>query len=203
MDNILASSIKDKAHLAAFDEMMAERFYDLDLTPLIPNIIQTAPLAALPYLAIQFGVTGYNGWRYADTEQKQRDLLKTAVELKKYKGTVWSIKEALKLIGITPIEFRKGMYRLYPNGEQFCNGSFACGSINPFTIQISVNSSDFANFTEQIAADMLALILEYKSGRDLLTSVNVEDGIQADTFGFTDSLSIDVDNGVTIVNHVL
>ena len=48
MDNILASSIKDKAHLAAFDEMMAERFYDLDLTPLIPNIIQTAPLAALP-----------------------------------------------------------------------------------------------------------------------------------------------------------
>ena len=139
MDNILASALKNKPHIAAFDQMAGDRLYNIDLSALIPNLFDVVPAAALPYLAIQYGVSGYNGWRYADTEQKQRDLLKKAIEIHKYKGTEWSIKEALKMIGMTPVTIVKGQYLLYCNGEQFTGGNFLCGAPNPFVLQVQVD----------------------------------------------------------------
>lgn len=134
MANVLANSIKDKEHLKAWDEVSEERLNAIDFSALIPLLIDTAPVEMLPYLAEQFNVLGYNGWRYADTEQKQRDMIKNAIPLKKFKGTLWSVKEALKFINVEPITIRKDPYDYYPNGLWRCNGHFTCGNDNPFKI---------------------------------------------------------------------
>jgi P2-related tail formation protein len=202
MANLLASSIKNKAHLAAFDDMMKQRFSELDLSILIPNLFDTVPAEALPYLARQYDVLGYKGWRFADTEQKQRMLLKNSIELHKYKGTTWSIKEALKIIGLDPVEVRVGQYALTCNGEQFCNGGFSCGGKNPFTLQVSLDGTIHPDVSEQVAADMIALIMEYKAGRSLLTSVNVSD-TQSEHLGVSDSLSITLHDAQGVVTYVL
>jgi phage tail P2-like protein len=44
---------------------------------------------------------GYKGWKLANTEDDKRSLIKKAIELHRYKGTVWAVKEAMKSIGFT------------------------------------------------------------------------------------------------------
>lgn len=203
MDNLLPNSISGKEHLSAFDKAWEDRLSGIDVSALIPNLIDTVPEEALPYLAKQFNVLGFKGWRYTTTPDEQRALLKKAVELHKYDGTAWSIKEALKLIGITPVQIVIGQYKLKYNGEQFYNGGFAYGDKNPFTFQVQVNSTDFNNITQQIATDMVALIMEHKAARDLLTGVNVNHDA-VDSMKVSDGrLTVNVDNGTTITTSYL
>lgn len=99
MSNILASAIKDTPHLAAFDILAKHRLGNLEIDALLVYVIDTVDVSALPYLAQQFDVLGYKGMRLATTEAQQRELIKRAIELKRYSGTVWSVQEALKSIG--------------------------------------------------------------------------------------------------------
>jgi phage tail P2-like protein len=99
MSNILASAIKDTPHLAAFDVLAKHRLDNLEIDALLVYVIDTVDVSALPYLAQQFDVLGYKGMRLATTEAQQRELIKRAIELKRYSGTVWSVQEALKSIG--------------------------------------------------------------------------------------------------------
>ncbi len=99
MSNILASAIKDTPHLAAFDVLAKHRLEGIEIDALLTYVIDTVDVSALPYLAQQFDVLGYKGMRLATTEAQQRELIKRAIELKRYSGTVWSVQEALKSIG--------------------------------------------------------------------------------------------------------
>jgi hypothetical protein len=199
MAKILANSLRDKAHLQAFDDMMSERFGDIDLSALIPNMFDTVPAAALPYLAKQYNLLGYNGWRYADTEQKQRDLLKGWAAIKKLKGTMFSIREALKWIEIDPVDIRIDPYDLYYDGLQMYNGHFTYGGLNPFNFEISLSVTDYPTITLQTVTDMVAIIKEFKAARDLLLAINVKDVDFTETLSTSDSLHIEltIHSGVT------
>jgi phage tail P2-like protein len=91
MSNILASSIRDA--------LAKHRLESIQLDRLLIYIIDTVDETALPFLAEQFDVLGYGGMRLATTVEQQREVIKRAIELKRYKGTVWAVKEALKTIG--------------------------------------------------------------------------------------------------------
>lgn len=99
MSNILASAIKDTPHLAAFDVLAKHRLGLVEIDALLVYVIDTVDVSALPYLAQQFDVLGYKGMRLATTEAQQRELIKRAIELKRFSGTVWAVQEALKSIG--------------------------------------------------------------------------------------------------------
>lgn len=99
MSNILASSIRDIPHFAAFDALAEQRLSEIELDRLLVYIIDTVDVSAIPFLAQQFDVLGYKGMRLATTEAQQREVIKRAIELKRYSGTVWAVQEALKSIG--------------------------------------------------------------------------------------------------------
>jgi phage tail P2-like protein len=75
---------------------LIERLGTLDLTPLLVYIIDHVDASALPHLAWQFHI---EGWELAQTEQEKRNLIKKAIELHRYKGTKWSVINALSAAG--------------------------------------------------------------------------------------------------------
>src|ERR1700752_76083 len=97
--SILADSISYLSHLAAFDLLVKNRFSDLELDKLLVYLIDTVDSDAIPYLAEQFDVLGYKGFRLANTETDQREIIKRSIELHRYKGTLWAVREALTSIG--------------------------------------------------------------------------------------------------------
>lgn len=171
MANILASSIKNKTHLATFDAMVEQRFADIDFSPVLMNLVDTCASNALPYLLNQFDVLGYKGLRFATTESEQRELLKKSIELHRYKGTPWSIKEALKLIGINAVEIIKVTTSMYYDGFSYYNCTNGYVAINWANFSLKVSTTVFASIDTQIKNDIIALVSEYKNERSKFVSI--------------------------------
>jgi phage tail P2-like protein len=96
---VLADSIAHIPHLAAFDLLVKKRLSNLELDRLLVYIIDTVNSDAIPFLAKQFDVLGFKGFRLASSETEQREIIKKSIELHRYKGTLWAVREALTAIG--------------------------------------------------------------------------------------------------------
>lgn len=108
-DNILPISISGIDHIAAFDAIVSARMDALELEVLLVYVIDTVDESALYYLADQFGVLGYAGWKQAQTESEKRETIKQAINLHRKKGTVWAVKEAMRLTGYADAELRESI----------------------------------------------------------------------------------------------
>ena len=89
---------------------LIDRLGTLDLTPLLVYIIDHVDSSALPHLAWQFHI---EGWELAQTEQEKRIFIKRAIELHRYKGTLFGIKTACTLAGSKLIRARTPDIRTY------------------------------------------------------------------------------------------
>lgn len=76
----------------------------LDLSLMMTNFIDLVPSEFLELLAEKWSVTGYDGWMLAKTEAAKRKLIKSAVELHRYKGTPWAIREIIRQLGFGEVE---------------------------------------------------------------------------------------------------
>jgi phage tail P2-like protein len=166
-DTILADSIAHIPHLAAFDLIVKKRFSELELDKLLVYLIDTVDASALPHLAKQFDVLGYKGYRLATTETEQREIIKRAIELHRYKGTLWAVKEALKSIG-----FGSAVV------EEHVEGHWA-----KFRVTIELGGRTL-NIRE--IDDLVKMVTEYKNERSWLADLSY-------TIEFTDNIS-PVDN---------
>lgn len=108
-DNILADSIAGIPHLAAFDAMANSRMNALEIESLLIYVIDTVDVSALPLLANQFDVEGFQGYGLATTEAQKRNVIKQAIELKRYMGTVYAIKQAMLNVGYSSSELVEGI----------------------------------------------------------------------------------------------
>lgn len=88
-------------------EALAARLQQIDLTPLLVLLIDQVNAEALPHLAAQFGVTGYDGWLLCTTDDERRALIKKAFQLHRYKGTPWAVKEVIKAVGYADVEVQE------------------------------------------------------------------------------------------------
>ena len=75
--NVIASAISDNELARAFSEMVADRWDNWDLSEFLPYLVDTVAPSALPYLADQFDIDGLQGFGMAETEQQQRDILRS------------------------------------------------------------------------------------------------------------------------------
>ncbi|APV88228.1 phage tail protein I [Salmonella enterica] len=80
--------------------LAAERFAQLDLTALLIYLVDLVDTSALPSLAEQFHVQGLEGWLFARDERQKRDLIKQAIELHRYRGTPWAVRQVLKILAL-------------------------------------------------------------------------------------------------------
>lgn len=170
MSNILATAIRDIPHFAAFDALAKHRLESIQLDKLLIYIIDTVDASALPYLAIQFDVLGYKGMRLATTEEQQREVIKKAIELKRYKGTVWAVKEALRTIGYPSAIVSEGVQE-GPNGWA------------TFSIALDGGNNIISASTIQ---DVLKMVDEYKNVRSHLVGVSFIIDLGSDTVTLTD-----------------
>lgn len=108
-ENILADSIAGVPHLAAFDAVAHARLNEVEIENLLVYVIDSVDESALPYLAKQFDIDGFSGYRLATTDAQKRAIIKQAIELKRYAGTVWAIRQAMLLVGYTDATLVEGI----------------------------------------------------------------------------------------------
>lgn len=198
MGNILASSIAGIEHLAAFDEMVEERLANLNIEAVLIYLIDTVDSDALPILAEQFDVLGYKGYGLATTELERREIIKKAIELHRYKGTPWSIKEALKAIGYYDADVEEGIVgTINYDGTWNYNGSqfYGPGHWADFSVIVDIGLSQ--GITAQTAAAAIALINEYKNVRSRLRYLSYKATVNEYLTGVEESISISVVSNVS------
>ncbi len=96
--SILPPSVNIDKRLVLLEQLIAERLNRLDLSGLLVNLIDRVEASALVWLGKQFSLFG-DGWELANEESARRELIKTAIEIHRYKGTPWAIKQALAVLG--------------------------------------------------------------------------------------------------------
>jgi len=130
MASLYPNSMAKHDHIKAFDTVTESRLADLATSNMLVYLIDNVVPQALPVLASQFDLLGNKGWILADTEQKQRDLLKNAITLHKTKGTPFAIKNALASIGLQNAQIIEGSSFTpdYYNGVRDFNGAVTFGT---------------------------------------------------------------------------
>lgn len=166
-EKILASALGGKEHLQAWDELFEFRFATVELETLLIMMVDTVPSDALPYLADQFDLLGVNGWNACKTEQDRRNLVKRAIELKRYQGTPFAIRRALQSVGYYDAVILKNPGAFY-NGKFKHDGEVTYGSGMWASIAVILDIGETKGLTEKENSEAIDLINTYKSARDKL-----------------------------------
>ncbi len=171
-ENILASSVNSIDHITVFDKMMKARLEAIDLTPLLMYLIDVCPVEALPILAKQFDMLGFNGWILCDTEDQRRGLLKRAIELKKVCGTPYAVKEALKSVGYYDVSIQEGVSGALYDGTYTYDGTITHGGGNWASFRVSLlDLGESHGFSVEDLATIIAVVNKYKSARCKLLDI--------------------------------
>lgn len=100
--------------IAASDKFVAlcELGKRLNLTQkrqIMTTLVELLPDEVMPLLAEKWSMTGYDGMFVADTAQSKSALINNAVQLHRYKGTPYSIREVMRKLGYGEIEIDEGL----------------------------------------------------------------------------------------------
>lgn len=158
------------SHIEAFDLLCKRRLDALQLDKLLIYLINSVDAKALYYLAEQFDLLGYKGWKLADTDAKKRALIKNAIELHRYKGTIYAIRKALAALG-------------YPNvtiTEHITHWA-------TFKLDLNIGNN---TLTPSAIADIEAVVNEYKNVRSHFWGIQFQV-----VFGDTITVTDDSDEG--------
>jgi len=158
-NNILADSISGVPHLAAFDKVAFTRMNSVEIDSLLVYIIDTVPASALSTLADQFDVLGFRGYGLATTDEQRRTIIKQAIELKRYRGTVWAIKQAMINVGYTDAVLVEGVDTGDPDTDWA-----------RFKIESDLGDTIGVDGISQ--SDLAKLVREYKPQRSVLEGVS-------------------------------
>ncbi len=180
-DNILASGIAHKEHLAVFDRLAEARFAALEVEKVLIYLVDTVDEDALYSLASQFDMLGFKGWKQATTVQRRRDLIKTAIEIHRYKGTVFAIRRAMEAVGYAGviIEPHTGVMH---DGSVDHDGSVSYdeGS-NWATFRLIADLGNDLGVNATQLAELIQLVDEYKNVRshliDIRYSASLDDSV--------------------------
>lgn len=100
----LPPALAGDERFAALCELLQGAYDDLDLSAMLVYLVDQVKPAVLSHLAEQFSLTDELSWSLASTDATRRGLVKRSIELHRYKGTPWAIKQALAAIGYPVLE---------------------------------------------------------------------------------------------------
>jgi len=185
MANLLPNSLKQE-HIKVYDDLAAGRYDVLPVDKTLVYLIDTVDANALPILAEQFDILGIKGYGFATTEQEKRDVIRNAIELHRYKGTVWAIKEALRKIGLIVLRIDEGddiNAIIYYNGAIDYDGTQTYGSGGHWAFFRVVFDPMVNPYpTPELLAVATAIINEYKNVRSHLFDILFELDTDAQAF---------------------
>ncbi|MDH4869800.1 phage tail protein [Pseudomonas sp. BN515] len=118
----LPPALAGDERFAQLCELLAETYADLDLGAMAVYLVDQVKAALLPNLAEQFSLLDEAAWLLAESEDVRRNLIKNAVTLHRYKGTPWSIREVIRLLGFGEVTLLEGLGGLDYDGQATFNG---------------------------------------------------------------------------------
>lgn len=162
MDNCpdLPAVLAGDERFAALSGIWVDRLAAVDPQDVLVRWIDHADVSLLPILAEEYSLND-DGWDMAETEQAQRNLLKNAILLHRYKGTPWAVKTALNNIGIPRVALNER-----PEGAHWAE----------FDLDITVIDRPV---TEAMYPRIDRLIDSYKPARSLLRRLTISMACQA------------------------
>ncbi|TDV42879.1 phage tail P2-like protein [Pseudomonas helmanticensis] len=89
-------------------ELLDQSLAALDTNAVLVYLIDLTKPHLLPHLADQFSLLDEAAWQLAESEQAKRNLIKNAVELHRFKGTPWAIREVIRLLGFGEVTLQEG-----------------------------------------------------------------------------------------------
>lgn len=153
-NRLIPAGIRDASTLALND--LIDRMGTVDLTPLLVYLIDNVSSSALPHLAEQFNVTGYEGWLQTTNTAERRALIKTAIAKHYYKGTPYSIRQAIEDMGYSAAIIEWFDYA----GQPF-----------HFKVEVTTNGVEIDEPRGQIIEKLVSEYKNVRSVLDLLTFI--------------------------------
>ncbi|WP_420890742.1 phage tail protein [Dickeya fangzhongdai] len=136
---------------------LAGRFDELNLDALIVYLVDIVNESALDALAEQFSLKG-DGWELAESDDARRAMIKAAIELHRFKGTPWAIRQVFRGLGFGEIELIEHIGRLNYDGQRNYNGMMVYGDSSAWPIYRVIMSQPITNDQAQQLRNTLNMI---------------------------------------------
>lgn len=85
------------------------------------------PVEFLPFLAWAQSIADEEGWSFAESEEARRNLIARSTEIHKKKGTIWSIREVFRMLGLGEVSILENIGRLRHDGTFNYDGTMVHG----------------------------------------------------------------------------
>ena len=163
---------------------LAGRLDNIDLSALMVFLVDIVDSSALPWLGEQFSLSG-DGWELAESDDVRRMLIKAAIELHRYKGTPWSIREVIRRFGFGEVDLIEGTGRLSYDGNRSYNGLFVHGDAAAWAVYRVILKQPITNDQAAMLRQTLAAFaparchlasLEYQSVAIRYNNTAIHDG---------------------------
>ncbi|HBN7403487.1 TPA: phage tail protein I [Escherichia coli] len=163
---------------------LAGRLDNIDLSVLMVFLVDIVDSSALPWLGEQFSLSG-DGWELAELDDVRRMLIKAAIELHRYKGTPWSIREVIRRFGFGEVDLIEGTGRLSYDGNRSYNGLFVHGDAAAWAVYRVILKQPITNDQAAMLRQTLAAFaparchlasLEYQSVAIRYNNTAIHDG---------------------------
>lgn len=112
---------------------LAGRLDNINLESLMVYLVDIVDSSALPWLGEQFSLFG-DGWELAESDDVRRALIKSAIELHRYKGTPWSIREIIRRFGFSEVDLIEGTGQIGYDGRHTYNGNYVHGDAEAWAV---------------------------------------------------------------------
>lgn len=126
-----ATIVKDEKFTALAD--LGKRLNSLDKSQIMTGLVDLVPAEFLALLAEKWSVTGYDGWLIAESDEAKRKLIKRAVELHRYKGTPWAMREIIRQLGFGEVDIIEGLFDKRHDGSFTRDGTYFHGDRSKWT----------------------------------------------------------------------
>lgn len=102
------SIIATDPHYTALAEL-GKRLNLAQKRQIMTNLVELLDDKFIDILAEKWSVTGYDGLLVAESNSTKTSLIRHAVQLHRFKGTPWGIREVLRTLGFGDIEIDEGL----------------------------------------------------------------------------------------------
>lgn len=167
-DNVIPQSIA-AAHIKVYEDIYAQKLSEYDLSVIMHYIVDLAPESVLYYLADQWDVLGAKGWKYADTTEKKRELVRNAIKLNLIIGTPQSIITALNSLGFPDVTIQENLAGAMYNGNYTYNGAINYNQAYPWPyFRVIIGINNLLSLTGQMFLDIIDVVMVWKNCRSWL-----------------------------------
>lgn len=123
----LSPALASDERFAMLLEILQDEFAKVDVKAIAVYLVDQVKASMLPVLADQFSLLDEAAWHLAESEEARRELVKNAIHLHRAKGTPWSIREVIRLLGFGKVRIQEGLAGIRHNGLANRDGRYVHG----------------------------------------------------------------------------